>query len=213
MAGDRTIAPTAARVARAWREGLRPAHRWLGAAAAVWGVTLVIPRVAARPDVIDALRDELAAPGLADVAVLEPVIVSALVVALGVAVAVVGAAVVTSVGVGTAGPRAHRTVEVAPRQRVLESLWLPMALATAAGFVAVSLGVVAGAARAPGATESGLQELWATWAVRIGAVAGALLLCAGLAELAVERWRIVRRLHASPEQLREERARRGDGRR
>jgi hypothetical protein len=209
MADDRTVAPTPARVRKAWKAGTRAPHRWLTGAAAVWVTTWwLAARSPSIASVAGEIRRAMSAPDGPDaVAVVTPLVVDAAVLVAWVSSAVVAAWLLVGLVTGTLGPvrRMPAAPRAAPADRWTDGVWPALALATVWLCAAVLAPVLAGAARAPGASLAGLEALWHAWAVRIGVVTGGALAAAGLVEHAVERRRLVRRLHASPEQLAQER--------
>jgi hypothetical protein len=199
MADDRTIAPGPSRWHRAWQAGLRPWSPWLLPAAACGLLALAVDGSGA--STAAAWLDPR--PGAVAPAAWLGSLVERLVMLLAATgVAVVGLAVLSR-RLGVVSTLEQRRLRAAPaRPAVLARLLLCVCVGM--GVVLALEGVLAGAARAVDASESGLHALWLGWAGRAGA---ALSLGLGLGA-AVELWLDHRdrgaRLWQSPEQARDE---------
>lgn len=204
VADDRTLAPSAARVRRAWRAGLRPRSAWLLPAAACGLVAL-------------ALRGGLASeapawirPGaIAPEAWLERVSL----------VLVVGWLAMGGLVLGVAAlARRLGPVSAADGQRLRPAperpAWIQrggLGLVLALVLLVALRGVLAGAARSVDASEAGLTALWSGWAATLGGGLAIGLLVAALVDLLIDRRERVARLFLHPQQQRDE-ARHAGGR-
>ena len=180
MADERPLPPSRARRERAWRAGLRPRSRLLALSlAALVGVLLVDELVGTRLAEAVAVGDDLAqAPGLAASAALRKLAVGTVSLAgLWLAVVVAAGLITRTLGPIT-GPTRAGDRFVPPRDGLALVI---VGVAVVGTVVALTRGVVAGAARAPAATESGLVQLWGSWGGRSLVEVAALAAAAGIA--------------------------------
>jgi hypothetical protein len=198
MADDRTLAPSPARWTQAWRAGLRPWSGWLWPAAAC-GVVAVV---------IDGTRDGglpwlEPTPGSVAPAAFVRTIAAALALLFAVAGSVAVALAIASQRLGWISSLAQRRLQAAPSApAILVRLLLCALLGT--GVVMALVGVLAGAARAVGASEAGLTLLWLLWAERVATVLAIAFGLAAAAELLLDRRERGRRLWQTPQQALDE---------
>lgn len=216
MPGDRTIMPSAARVRRGWRAGLRAQSRWLDTAAGLAAVGLVLGAIpwsmasgwgtrwqAAM------VQPELVGPLLLEAGWGAAAIVLALCLGFG------SARVLSAALAGRAGPveRALRTpLRAAPVGSGAISLAL-LSLMALLGLGLAVRGVVAGAARSVDASTGGVLQLWTSWPQRAWASALVVLGIVGWVELVLSRRRIAAALAQTREQARDDFKARSGGRR
>lgn len=181
MEGDASTPPSRARLALAWRVGLRPGSRRLVPALGCLALAAAIP---ARVD--PALAAELHAVwGGGDLGVLQDMFLKTWASAAAIAV---GLALAAAAGVGALGwvegdrRRLGRVGRAGPG--------FGAAVAGAAVLVVLALavrGVIAGAARGVDAGEAGLVVLWVEWLRRVLLAAGLLSLAAAVVEVLARR--------------------------
>lgn len=216
MPGDRTIMPSAARLRRGWRAGLRAQSRWLDTAAGLAGVGLVL----------GALPWSMASGWGArwQAAMVQPEMVGPLLLEAGWAAAAIGLALCLGFGsarvlsaalAGRAGP-VERGLRTQLRMAPVGSGPLPLALLSLIALLGLGLavrGVVAGAARSVDATSSGILQLWTSWPQRAWAAALVVLGIVGWVELVLSRRRIAAALAQTREQARDDLKARAGGHR
>ncbi len=179
MADDRPLPPSGARRVRAWQAGLRPRSRLIALSLGALVGGLVLDQLAgASLSRAVSLADGLEqAPGLVASAALRKLAIGTVSLA-GLWLAVV---VVAGLLTRTAGPvrlsQRDRDRFAMPRDGLALVL---VGVAVAGTVVAITRGVVAGAARAPAASESGLAQLWHGWGTRSLAELAAVAAVAGL---------------------------------
>lgn len=211
VSGDPRIAPSAARVRSAFLAGLRPRTRWLS----LGGLALVLlvflggrepGELAGWAGVHELDR---APAGALDAAVGR--LVSGTVAIAGVVLLVVALVALATGGLGLVSTADRRRLSLGPI-----GLRAGTAIGGSVGILILALailrGTVAGAARAPAASEAGLTLLWGGTALRVLAVMAGLLALAGVLELVASRWANRRALFQTEAQARSE-ARSGGGRR
>jgi hypothetical protein len=214
---DRTIAPSPGRMHRAWQAGVRDDSRWLGVGVLALAVAVVVhdmstpsPEPALAGELGAALRAALAEPTAIGSSAW-PLVGRALRWAAASAALVLGVVVVVAAVTGTLGPtdRAQRRALHVGRVRVRGAVLIAIA-ALALGTIAGRLvGVVAAGSRAVHASPAGLLALWHGWCVRALAVAGAVLVVAGVLELWLVRRQRIQALYQSVAQAREDLRQRG----
>jgi hypothetical protein len=189
MAGvsdDARIAPSAARERRAFAAGLRPRAQWLSVAALVAGLVAVAGGTGRTELATWVGLGELAqAPAEALRGALDRLVIGT----LAIAAVVVGVVVTIGIASGSVGPVSsaeRRRLSIDPvRMRAVPVIVGSLVLVM---FVAELLrGVVAGAARAPAASEAGLAILWSGTASRVLSSMVGLLAIAGVLELVLSR--------------------------
>lgn len=214
MAGDRTLAPSRARLALAHAAGLRGSSRWLALGlASLFGAALVGSWRADVGTLGESWKTALMQPETLGDALSSW---SAVALRSGVALlaASVGLSIVLTVVSGAWGsidPRARARLGLGRTTGGgLPRAALVLALVFLLGFV--SLGVIAGSARAIDATPSSLAMFWRVWTVRLLVWVGAGCVVAGLVDLVVQgrvRWLA---LHQSVQEARDEARERGSRR-
>lgn len=216
MPGERTIMPSAARLLRGWRAGLRGQSRWLDAAAGLAAVGLVLGAMpwsmasgwGARWQAA-MVQPERMGPLLFEAGWSAAALGLALCLAFGSA-RVLSAAFAGRVGAVERGRRAQ--LRAAPAV----SGAAPLALLSLMALLGMGLavrGVMAGAARSVDATASGTLQLWTMWPQRAWAAALVVLGILGWVELVLSRRRIAGQLAQTPEQARDDLKARSGGRR
>lgn len=167
------------------------------------------------PELGQTWGDAIGRAGSAGAIGLEPWIASWSSIAIVIAVAAVAVAVLVGAIVGKLGAvDRNEARRLGTSVHVPTSVWsVAVGLFTLVGIAWACSGVLAGAARAPAASPAGVTELWATWAVRLPAVAGTILVLAGLVELLLEHRARRRALFLSVEEARRERQAHGGRRR
>ena len=132
-----------------------------------------------------------------------------------IAAALVAGAALVATAAGRLGWVSHgqraRLGRVQRERPGFRQVLLGLLVALAIGIVL--LDVLAGAARAPAASQVGLGVLWQTWVVRTFAYGGTVLVGVGVLELVLERRARDRALFQSVQEAREERLAHGGRRR
>lgn len=201
MADARTIAPSTARLRRAWQAGMRAGARGLVPAVACGLIAIALGGGA--NDVASWLRPGSVGPDAWLDAVAHWLVVGwlvALAVVLGVA-ALLGR-------LGSVSTRARDRLRPAPSRPA----WLARAavgLALAAGLALALRGVLATAARSVDASEAGLSAAWLGWATTLASIGAAALGLAALAELVIDRHERRGRLFIDRQRARDEARDRG----
>lgn len=216
MPGERTIMPSAARLRRGWRAGLRAQSRWLDAAAGLAAVGLVL----------GAIPWSMASGWGArwQAAMVQPEGMGPLLLEAGWAAAAIGLALCLAFGsarvlsaafAGRVGPvdSGRRTqLGAASAGSGAASLALLSLMALVAMGLAVR-GVMAGAARSVDASASGILELWTAWPQRAWAASLVVLGVVGWVELVLSRLRLANQLAQTREQARDDLKARSGGHR
>lgn len=194
MADDRTLAPSASRWSRAWQAGLRPWSGWLLPAAACGLLVLAI----------DHLREAEApwldvTPGTLAPAQWLGTLADRLGLVLVAAGVVVFVLALLSQRLGWIATFEQGRLQPAPAHPAVVAR-LVLTLVLAGGVVLALTGVLAGAARAVDASETGLAGLWLGWAERAATVLAAAMGLAAVVELVLDRRDRDARLWQTPEQ-------------
>jgi hypothetical protein len=215
VADDRTLAPSPARLQRAWRAGLRPRSRWLSTALVLAVVAMVASawQPSTDADLVQGWSRALAARGAPPMHVVADTLVAAGWIALAFVGLAVGARVAIDLVTGGLGP-IDASLRGSLRAQSSRASALPLAVIAAIvvfGVAAELTPVVAGAARAVDAPAPALAPLLRAWMVDVSAIGAVVLGLAGLIELAIDRRRRDRSLYQSFAQAREDRQERGRG--
>lgn len=212
MSSERTVAPSPARVRRAVLAGFRPSSALLPVGLSMLGWALVAHLMIGEPPTsggLTGLASALASHRL-DAQLLQTIVVGAVRWGGVAVVLTVGAEVIAGwVSGGRLGPRDRHDIESLGPDRV-RGLTAFAALLTAVlvAWTASRLSpALAGAARAPAVSASGLTGLWAAWLVRGPALVGLGLVVVGLVEVVVARRAYVRALYQTVDESRREAAR------
>ena len=196
--GEATIPPSRRRLARAHQAGFRPRSRYLEAGVLVF---VFVAALQALGPVFEARFVAAAASlfaGRGEVMTIVPLFTAGFAVTLALAVVGVVLSQLVSARIGV------RRRGVLPHPPPLESADAPLFAATLLAVVAAILAIwvgsraIAGAARSVDATEPILAELWTTWAWRLPAAMGLVMLVLGTMELALARTRLWWALHLDP---------------
>lgn len=216
MPGDRTIMPSAARLRRGWRAGLRSQSRWLDVAAGLAAVGLVLRAMPWSMAVgwgsrwqAAMVQPERMGSLLLEAAWAAAAIGLALCLAFGLA-RVLSAAFAGRVGAVERGSLAP--LRAGPAASGAASLAL-LSLIALVGMALAVRGVMAGAARSVDATAGGTWQLWTLWPQRAWVAALIVLCIVGWVELALSRRRLVASLAQTQEQARDDLKARSGGHR
>ncbi len=216
MPGERSIMPSAGRLRRGWRAGLRAQSRWLDAAAGLAAVGLVLGAIPWSTASGWGSRWQAA---IARPQGMGPLLVeagwAAVLIGLALCLAFGAARVLCAAFSGRVGP-VDRTLRAQLGAGAAGSGSVALALLSLIALVAMGLcvrGVLAGAARSVDASARGASQLWTLWPQRAWAAALVVLSIVGWVELLLRRRAIAGQLAQTREQARDDLKARAGGHR
>lgn len=202
MSAEASVAPSAARIARARQAGLRPASTWLAAGLGLCGLAAILPSSAPAIDT-RTLTAALADGGRDAAALAHAWAEAALVPAVAIACVAVLAAATAAVLAGRVGAISRDAAElpdVRPSLRVAVVIAGLMLIWSMADLRAA----IAGGARAADASADALATLWPAALARVALSIGAAMVALGALDIVVSRRRQLDALRTSVDEARRE---------